>query len=250
MNSPTETYCLLQETLGAEIPISALEEAADATQAMSRLDCLGIHRNMCGVVIAGLSHGDALAFQGVLAAHGHPTRLCADDDFPLLHESFQVQRLDRQADTLVLTSSTGRVIERHLNDLVFLAAGFYQRVAVIQTFDRRIEWSAVGEPRVVEKRQYGEKQETDFRMDLFFARDPHRLNLGLTKDSAVFFHGRPFRLRDRPGLTDVMREVAAWLPQERVNLQLRDPARSMVYQGLHGYESEIRWHFQRFSSMA
>jgi hypothetical protein len=241
-----ETYCLLQERLDGEIDFAALEAAAAATRAISRLDCLGLHRDMHGVVVAGLDQADALAFQGVLAARGHATRLCADDDFPLLHESFQVQRLDRHADTLLLTSSMGRVIERGLEDLVFLAAGFYQKIDVVRNFDRRIEYDADGNPSVVENGKYGEKRETDFRLDLFFSRDPHRLNLGLTKDSAVFFHGRALRQKDRPGLTAMMEEVAGWLPEERINTQLRDPQRVMAYRGLHLYENEIRWHFQRF----
>ncbi len=241
-----ETYCLLLERLDEEIDFAALEAAADATQAISRLDCLGLHRDMHGVVVAGLSHADALAFHGVLAAQGYATRLCADEDFPILHESFQVQRLDRHADTLLLTSSMGRVIERRLEDLVFLAAGFYQKTDIVRSFDLRIEYDAGGGPSVVENRKYGEKKETDFRLDLFFANDPHRLNLGLTKDSAVFFHGRIHRQKDRPGLTVMMEEVAGWLPVERINTQLRDPQRSLVYRGLHAYENEIRWHFQRF----
>lgn len=240
-----DTYCLLQDRLDEEIAFSALEEAADSTRAISRPDCLGLHRDLHGVVVAGLSHADALAFQGALAARGYATRLWADGELPILHESYQVQRLDRHGDTLILTNSMGRVIERRLPDLVFLAAGFYQKIEITRNFDLRIEHNAEGVPVVVERR-YGEKAETDFRLDLFFASAPHRLNLGLTKDSAVFFHGRMQRQRDRPGLTEMLEEVAGWLPEERLSTQLREPARQLVYRSLHLYENEIRWHFQRF----
>lgn len=241
-----DTYCLLQTELDQPIGINDLEEAADATAEITRLDCLGIYRDIHGVIVAGLSHADALAFQRVLAGRGIATIVLADEDLPVLHTSYQVQRIDRDGDTLLLTDAMGQVRELAVDALVFLAAGFFGKVEFKQSWDLRVDVDSSGESKVVPVRKAWEEVELIFRLDLFSSREPHRLNFTLTKESALFHQGVRVRLRDRPGVAAFMTSMAGLLPEERLNSQLRHPDQAHVLRSQHLYENEIRWHFERF----
>jgi len=243
-----DSYCLLQQELGPAPAIGDLEAAADATTGISRLDCLNIYRDAHGVVVAGLSHDDAIAFQAVLAARGNPTRVVADADMPVLHESYQIQRIDHHGRELVLASSMGRVWTRPLADLVFLGAAFYSKIEFKQSWDLRIDTAYDREPKVVPVRKAWEESTQAFRLDLFFSTEPNRLHVALTPESAIFHQGGRLRLRDLPGLAAFMAEMAALLPPGRLNSQLREPNRAIPFRGPHLYENELRWHFERFAS--
>jgi len=238
-----DTYSVLQGNLGQALEPAVLEAAVDATRTITRMDCPRLQREISGIMVSGLDHEDALAFQAALAGRHYPTVVVADAELPVLHASHQVQRFDRREDSLVLTDSIGREFVQPLTALVFLAAGMHGRMerrSLIESHDST--WDGVPfSPRKVQ-----EQSEMVFRCDLFFSEEPHRLHLGLGKDTAIFHQGQPIRLRNSQAVGDFMTALAALLPEERINSQLRQPATTLFYPNLHVYENEIRWHFQHF----
>lgn len=123
-----ETYSLLQTSLDQTIDRRSLEDASVAVPSVARADCARLQRELFGMVVSGLAYQEALAFQAELARRNFPTEVVADCDLPVLHESFQIQRIGCRGEVLVLTDSMGRERPRPLTDLVFLAAGFIEGV--------------------------------------------------------------------------------------------------------------------------
>ena len=70
MLSSFSTYSLLQVSLDQTIDRQSLEAASDTVSSVARADCAFILRDLFGIVVSGLSLGDARAFQ--IALNGHP----------------------------------------------------------------------------------------------------------------------------------------------------------------------------------
>ena len=94
-----ETYSLLQLSLDQTIERAALEVATDAVRGITRMDCPRILRERSGILVSGLERDDALAFQAALNGHHFPTTIVSDEHLPLLHESFQIQRIEHRHPT-------------------------------------------------------------------------------------------------------------------------------------------------------
>ena len=103
-----ETFSLLQESLDQSIDRQALEDASDAAPSVARADCARILRELSGIVVSRLERDEALAFQAELQRRNFPTSVVADNELPVLHESFQIQRIEIRGEVLVLTDSIGR----------------------------------------------------------------------------------------------------------------------------------------------
>ncbi len=247
-----KTYSLLQTSLESTIDRQALEEASVAVRSVARTDCAGIQRKLFGIVISHLEKSEALIFQEQLARRNFPTALVADDDLPVLEESFQVQRIEQSGEVLALTDSLGRVRERPVDELAFLAAGYFHRIECKTEWHERLEFGTgyKGMPQLVSEREYREDEELSFRIDFFFKSPPNRINAVLEDETAVFHEGKPLRLGDRTGLENLMRAMGNLLPPERLNSWLRDPAGGRIYPDFQCYENEIRWHFHRLASRA
>lgn len=249
-----ETFSLLQESLDQTIDRQSLEEASDAAHSVARADCARIRRELFGIVISRLDRDEALAFQAELKRRNFPTELVADKQLPVLHESFQIQRIEQRGEVLVLTDSLGRERTRPLTDLVFLSAGFINRIEFKTEWHQHLDFGGgvrgEGMPRLVTEREFKEETELQFRLDFFFWAEPNRLHATLGKETAVFHQGKPLRLKDRAGLNGMMAALAGMLPPERMNSVLRDPAAERIYPNLQSYEKEIRWHFHRLKPRA
>lgn len=249
-----ETFSLLQKSLDQTIDRPSLEDASDAVPSVARADCARLHRELNGILISGLSRTEALAFQTSLAGKGFSTELVADERLPHLHESFQVQRISRQNDTLVLIDSMGRIQSRQLNDLVFLAAGYLKRIEFKTTWNQHLDFGGGrsdrhgGMPRYVTEREFTEETELEFRIDFFFWSSPNRLHLALGNENAIFHENLPLRIKNDTAIKSLMASLSSLLPKDRLNACMRDPSVARIYPNLQSYEKEIRWHFHRIAS--
>ena len=243
-----ETFSLLQTSLSQTIDRHSLEEASDAARSVVRADCPRIHREMFGIVVSRLQRDEALAFQAALKSRGFPTDLVADHELPVLHESYQIQRIEHRGEMLVLTDSLGRERIRPITDLVFLSGGYVQRIEFKTEWHQHLDFGGgrhQGMPQVVSEREFREENEIQFRIDFFFWSTPNRLHAALGKETVLFHQGNPYRLKERAGLAAVMTSLASLMPPERLNATLRNPAEERIYPNLTSYEKEIRWHFHR-----
>jgi hypothetical protein len=241
-----ETYSLLQESLDQTIERAALEDATDAVRSIARMDCPRILRERSGILISGLERDDALAFQAALKRHHFPTTVVNDNQLPLLHESFQIQRIEQREEVLVFTDSMGRLRTKPVSDLVFLAAGFLRRIEFKTETQLKLNPRTDGEgPMFITERETHEEAATEFRLDFFFTAAPHRLNALLCAETAIFFQGQPVRMKNQVAMDGLLAAMGRLLPPERLNSVLRDPASAGIFPNSHCYEKEIRWHFHR-----
>src|SRR6478736_4878733 len=102
------TYSLLQVALDQTIDRAELEEASDVVNSVARADCAHLQRDLFGIVVSNLPLDEAQAFQTELKRRGFPTDVVADDELPVLHDPFTIQRIDIQKDSLVFTDTMGR----------------------------------------------------------------------------------------------------------------------------------------------
>lgn len=248
-----ETYSLLLKSLDQTITRESLEEASDAAHSVARADCPRLLRENSGILVSRLPQDEARAFQAALAGRGYETEVVADAALPMLHESFQVQRVETREEVLVLTDSMGRERVRPLTDLVFIAAGFLNRIEFKTELHQRLDFRGhegrgAGMPKLVTEREFKEETEQIFRMDFFFWAEPNRFHLHLTKETSIFHQGTPIRMKLRGAIDRMMSDLAKLLPPERLNRPMRDPSLPRVYPSPASYENEIRWHFHRLKT--
>lgn len=245
-----ETFSLLFKSLDQTITRESLEEASDAAASVARADCPRLLRENSGILVSRLPRDEAYAFQASLAGRGFETEVVADAALPILHETYQIQRVETRDEVLVLTDSMGRERVRPLTDLVFLAAGFLNRVEFKTEVHERLEYGTgyKGMPQVVTHRELKEETEQIFRMDFFFWSEPNRFHLHLTNETSIFHQGTPIRMKLRGVIERMMSDLAMLLPPERLNRPMREPTRSRVYPNLTSYENEVRWHFHRLKA--
>jgi hypothetical protein len=245
------TYSVLQSSLDQAIPLAALEEAADVAASIVRTDMLALHRDLFGIIISSLPPAEAHAVQATLMRHGFPTEIVADDDLPLLHEPFTIQRIDLRKDELLFTDMMGCEHCRPLTDLVFAAGGFLDETKLKTKLAQPPRWfetrSSSGELANRSQRQHSLDEVRTFRLDFFFHTAPNRLRAAVSADSTIFFQGRPVRLRDTALLLGAMMDLRQLLPRERLNLGLLLTETNLVYPSRKSYEEEIRWHFHQLT---
>jgi hypothetical protein len=246
------TFSLLQKSLASRISREALEEASTGVRSVARADCAAISRDLFGIVVSGLPHDEAIAFQAALARHDFATSVVADAELPMLHEAFTIQRIAISETELTFTDTMGRESARPLTELVFVAGGFLTREKVVSKvmLKARDAWEkdSINIPRLETLRTSEDVPE--FRLDFFFASAPHRLRATVSSETMMFFHGRPLRLRDTALLLGAMMDLRELLPPDRIAEGLKQPDTQGYYPTLRSYEEEIRWHFHGFKSAA
>jgi hypothetical protein len=245
-----ETFSLLQTSLDQTIDRQSIEQASSVARSIVRADCARMQRELFGILVSRLERAEVLAFQIALARFGFPTEVVADSELPVLQESFQIQRIEQRGELLVLTDSMGRERARPLPDLVFLSAGFFNRIEFKTVWHQHLDFGrgvhhGKGMPQMVIDREFREETELHFRIDFFFQSEPHRLHAILGPETAIFHQGKPLRLKDRTGLEELMTAMASLLPPDRLNSWLYEPNNGRVYPNLQCYEEEIRWHFHQ-----
>ena len=242
------TYSLLQVSLDQSISRESLEDASDAVESVSRVDCAAMQRDLFGIVVSNLPRGEAQAFQAELKRRGFPTELVDDDDLPVLHEPFTIQRINIQKDSLVLTDTMGKAQTRAIQDLVFVAGGFLTQSKMKSVMV--METGNPGRPRALQSTARLEQHHRfedvpEFRLDFFFTSAPNRLRASVSAESMMFFRDRPIRLRDTALLLGATMDLRELLPPERVGEGLKRDDTKTFYPSLRSYEEEIRWHFHR-----
>ncbi len=245
------SYSLLQVSLDQTIDRESLEEASNTVNSIARADCAVMQRDLFGILRSGLTMDDAKAFQAALKRFQFQTDIVADEEIPVLHEAFTIQRIDLMKDKLVFTDMMGREQVRPIEDLVFVAGGFLTHGKVksffaegsIGSLELRTQHSHV-------ERRYAEEIVPEFRLDFFFWSSPNRLRASVSSESMMFFRERPLRLRDTALLLGAMMDLAELLPGERVGSGLKRKDTKNFYPSLRSYEEEIRWHFYRLKGNA
>lgn len=243
------TYSLLQESLDQVIGLEALEEASDSIRSIVRADCAAMRRDFYGVVVAGLPHQEAFAFQSALARRGYGTKVVDDAEVPVLHQAMRVQRADLADGKLSFTSAMGRTEVREVKELVFVAAGFIQDQRWVTKGE--MIWEPVRFSRdglhvdLKYDREEGVGVFPMFQMDFFFWSMPNRVQVTVTENSVGFFQGELLRLKKPEGMVALMRKVAMLMLRERMNTGMDRGDSSAGYPSVHAYEEEIRWHFHR-----
>ena len=247
------TYSLLQISLDQTIDRESLEEASVVIPSVARADCAHLQRDLFGIVVSNLPLEEAKAFQAELKRRGLPTDVVADDELPVLHEPFTIQRIEIREKALIFTDSMGREQSRTLDDLVFVAGGFLTKSTTKSTIGPEVGMlsprpnsSPYSLPRA--ERRYFQEDMPEFRLDFFFGSAPNRLRASVSAESTMFFQGRPLRLRDTALLLGAMMDLQELLPPERVSAGLKRSDMKTFYPSLRSYEEEIRWHFHRLVS--
>jgi hypothetical protein len=245
------TFSLLKMSLDQTIDRESLEEASDAAPSVARADCAGIQRNRSGILVSGLPLEEANAFQAALKQRGFATAVVADQEMPVLHEAFTIQRIDFNKEALLFTDMMGREQSRLMKDLVFVAGGFMTQsrlktVLVMEANSPERPKELHHLARLEQRHRFEEVPE--FRFDFFFWSSPNRLRASVSAESTVFFRGRPVRLRDTALLLGAMMDLQELLPPERVGSGLKRTDTKNAYPSLRSYEEEIRWHFHRLES--
>lgn len=244
------TYSLLQISLDQTIDRGALEEASTVIPSVARADCAHLQRDLFGIVVSNLPLEEAKAFQAELKRRGFPTDVVADDELPVLHEPFTIQRIELKGEVLLFTDSMGREQSRTLKDLVFVAGGFLTREKMIVEKSVRLETKQSSHgtyPGFVLHRETNFEKISEFRLDFFFWSAPNRLRASVSAESTMFFQNRPLRLRDTALLLGAMMDLRELLPPERVGAGLMRADTKNFYPSLRSYEEEIRWHFHRLT---
>lgn len=115
-------YAVLQQTL-EKPPVDRLIQAFAAVRSLTAADAPGLANDAYGILVKGLSAGDAHTLQTALAAQGIATELAAERLLPQLPPTKFVRRIEFGEDTLLLYDPLGRRVPVEYRHLLILAAG-------------------------------------------------------------------------------------------------------------------------------
>lgn len=245
------SFSLLLHSLEPKPDRKALEEITANVRSVARADAAGILRGWFGIVSSGLPFEDTQAFQIGLRTLGCETDIVPDGDIPSLHQDFRCHLIDLTADSIILTTAMNRRQERGHDELVFAAAGIVERERAVSDYELQTEvryFDGGAYTTQVPKRVSKTVEKDYFRIDLFFAREPHRISLEMDGQSVITFGGRPLRMKNRTELTVLMADLASLLPPDRMNKTLCELSLEATYPSLQTYEEEIRWAFYRLGA--
>lgn len=240
------TYSLLQQSLDQRIDRETMEEATRGVASLGRADGALLHRDLFGIVVSNLPIEDALAFQRALQAAGYATEVVPDRELPTLSEGFTIQRIDVDDAGLAFTDAMGRVHRRGLEDWVFLAGGFLEKLDV--RVEKKTQRVYQGRTVVIEVTHINREEKVLlFRLDFFFWKAPHRLSV-ILRDETVFFYQGVLQRRQRPeSLLSAIKDLRERMPKERIGSGLFQEDLKPYYPSLAAYEEEIRWRFYRLA---
>lgn len=244
-------FSLLLHALEPKPDRKALEEITVDVPSVARADAAGISRGWFGIVSTGLSLEDATAFQAGLRTLGCETDIVPDGDIPSLHHDFRCHLIDLTAESIILTNAMNRRQERGRDEFVFAAAGIVERERPVSDYEMQTEvrfFEGGAYTTQVPTRVSKTVEKEYFRIDLFFAQEPHRISLEMDKDSVITYGGRPLRMKNRTELTVLLADLVSLLPPERMNRGLRELSTEALYPSLQTYEEEIRWAFYRLGA--
>lgn len=247
-------YALLQRSLEQTITREAMEEASTAAPMVARGDCARLQRELFGIVVRRLDEESARSFQGALRQYGFETDLVPEDELFSLPGSFGAAALRIEAGSLVFADVYGRERSVPAAECAFAAAGRVgiERTKRTVTLEREIRsYGRYGMSiSLVPATRRESIEDVQFRIELFFARDPLRIEWILEDGRVVRLNGWPVRLRDADALHAFLTELRAARPADRINRGLArfdDPA-PPTYPNLRCFEEEILWHFHRLRS--
>lgn len=244
-------YSLLLHSLDPKPTRRELEEISVNVRSIARADCAFIVDDWYGIVVSGLPLEDAEIFQAALRRLNCETDLIADVDIPSLHHDFRCQRIDLDADEIILSTSMGRPYPRKKSELVFVSAGLVDREKAgskteVQT---DLRWTESGPYcATVDRNVLNIEKKRFFRIDFFFGTEPNRVSLEIDKDGVMFYGGRRIRMKKTLDLTVLMVDLQSLLPPERMNRSLRELSTEHVYPRMRAYEEELRWAFYRLGA--
>jgi hypothetical protein len=244
-------YALLHLSLDQAIRREDLEEASVVAPSVARADCALLHRELFGIVVRNLEHEEALALQAALRARNFPTEVVEQSALPVLPPPKRSQTLELTEAGVVVTDVYGDDQLYAKEQFVFAAAGHVLRLAnrpfqKLETVQRYVGQGHFRQTfEMVTDRRLEDVPE--FRVELFFSREPYRLQWILDGDGVLRANAEIFRLRERQELNVLLAALGHCLPSDRVNLGIRRGTASeeLVYPSVRAFEEEIVWSFYR-----
>jgi hypothetical protein len=244
-------YALLQLSLDQTIRREDLEEASVVAPSVARADCALLQRELFGIVVRNLEHGEALALQAALRARNFPTEVVEQSTLLVLPPPKRGQALKLTEVGAVVADFYGNEQLYAKEQFVFAAAGHVLRLAnrPFQKLESVQRYVGQGHFRqtfemVTDHRL---KDVLEFRVELFFSQEPYRLQWILDGDGVLRANAEIFKLRDRQRLSDLLAALGHCLPADRVNLGIRraTAGEELVYPSVRAFEEEIVWSFCR-----
>jgi len=246
------THAVLQRSLDTPLRREDLETALLATRTLTRPDGVRLHRELFGIVAGGLAHDEALALRAALEARGFPCEVVAEERLPVLAEPMRGLILDFDAEAFVQTDMYGRQQRYELADTVFLAGGFVKVWA--NRAEEKLASKMVPRGKLLTMELVSETKRTmveaeEFRLELFIAREPWRWQWTVGEKTGLRVNGRLYQMRDRWPLREVLQQLQALAPAERVNRGIAEAGVSaeLVYPSVRAFEEEIVWRFYQLT---
>ncbi len=247
-------FALLQRSLDQTIDRVAMEEASQAAPQVGRADCARLQRQLFGIVVRRLDEKNARAFQTALAACGFATDLAPETTLFKLPSAHRTGGLHITPEALARTDLYGREVAVPWPQVVFAAAGRVEGhrrerrpTSVLDVVDRGRYGRRVVVNTVMEARSVPTSQ---WRIDLFFASDPMRIDWVAEQGRVSRLDGEPVRATDTDRLFAFLHALRDRLPPERMNrgLDLAGEDGAPRYPNLEAFEEEVVWHFHRLRS--
>jgi hypothetical protein len=246
-------FAVLQTSLEQPIPWEALEAAVMSTETLAKPDCGRLLQNVFGIVVGNLSQEDALGFQGGLRAQGIETEVVDQASLPSLPEPFRPQSFDMSPEGLSFADYTGQNQFCPMSTLVFAAGGHVKHLPNIAR--RKLDWAqeAIAKDggsshlEMVPDRQA--KEVVQFRLEFYFAGEPHRLQCLADETTIVRGNGQVLKFRDQNQLDSLLVTLASTIPPEQVNggIKVAAAGQDYVYPSIHAFEEEIVWSLYRMA---
>jgi len=249
-------YAVLQQSL-EKPPVDRLIQAFTSVRSLTAADAPGLANDAYGILVKGLSAGDAHALQTALAAQGIATELAAERLLPQLPPTRFVRRLEFGDDVLLLHDPLGRRVPVEYRHLLILAAGTVDIVEFrrsdaspsnIPTFGRvstlRLELEDFDRARGGRQREVRVRRRF---IELLLAGGVARFTLEVEANPQMLFQalGNERGSEIEANLVLLLRRLSAAAPAVLLNrgayLLRGDPPSSHVYPSRNAFYEEIIW---------
>lgn len=243
------SYALVQKSLEQTIDRRDLEEASVHVPSVARGDCARLHRNLFGIVVTGLSRDEAIAFQVALEYFHFPTEIVADAEIPRLPDPVVRRGIRFETAELIALDGLGRESPYPWREMQFATGGFVETSKV--KHDRMLirnpyynSGARIPGPMFVVGKRETEAPTLQFRLELYFPREPYRLQFRADKNALFRCDDALLRFRELKSFAIILRRIAQLLPQERLGLGIRaaQKGRDFLYPNPSCLEEEVIWH--------
>src|SRR5690625_2834831 len=246
------TFALVQKSLDQSIDRKTLEEASVHVPSVARGDCARLHRELFGIVVDGLPHDEAIAFQIALEHFNFPTEIVPSNAIPALPPATIQRGIRFGENELIALDGLGRENRYPWSEAQFAAGGFLN--AVRFATDLRVvrnpnaayrgrSYDRTTQAFVIDKIEQ-EVKELKFRFEIFLTCEPYRLQFKAGKDSLFRFENQLLRFHQKEILFQILQRIGKLFPKNRQSLAIQAATenRFFLYPSRSALEEEIVWH--------